>query len=78
MHRKLTAAAMIPVYLAVCAVILILTLAGNRSVTVMAMSAPVPDRRCIIIDAGHGDPDGGAISCTGGWRICSGCWAMTP
>lgn len=65
MHRKLTAAAMIPVYLAVCAVILILTLAGNRTVTVMAMSAPVPDRRCIIIDAGHGDPDGGAISCTG-------------
>ena len=65
MNRKLTASAMIPVYLAVSAVILILTAMGNRTVTVMAMSAPVPDRRCIIIDPGHGDPDGGAVSCTG-------------
>ena len=65
MKKKLTAAAMIPVYLAVCAAILVLTAAGSKTVTVMAMSAPVPDRHCIIIDAGHGDPDGGAVSCTG-------------
>ena len=58
MKKKLTAAAMIPVYLAVCAAILVLTAAGSKTVTVMAMSAPVPDRHCIIIDAGHGDPDG--------------------
>lgn len=65
MMRKLTAGAMIPVYLAVCAAILILTAMGNRAVTVIATSAPAPDRHCIIIDAGHGDPDGGAVSCTG-------------
>lgn len=64
MKTKLTAA-MVPIYLAVCAVILLLTAAGNRAVTVMAESAPVEDRLCIIIDAGHGDPDGGAVSCTG-------------
>lgn len=65
MKTKLTAAAMVPLYLVVCAVILLLTAAGNRAVTVMAQSAPVEDRLCIIIDAGHGDPDGGAVSCTG-------------
>ena len=65
MNSKLTAAAMIPVYLAISAVILILTAMGNRAVTVVAMDAPLPDRHHIIIDAGHGDPDGGAVSCTG-------------
>ena len=65
MNRKLTPGAMIPVYLAVCAAILALTSVGNRAVTVIAMSAPLPDRHSIIIDAGHGDPDGGAVSCTG-------------
>lgn len=64
MKRKLTAA-MVPAYLAVFALILMLTFAGDRAVTVMAQSAPVRGRRCIIIDAGHGDPDGGAVSCTG-------------
>ena len=65
MKRKLTAAGMVPVYLAVCALILLLTAIGDRAVTAMAESAPIPDRHCIIIDAGHGDPDGGAVSCTG-------------
>ncbi len=41
------------------------TLLGSRSVTAMAQSAPIAGRRCIIIDAGHGKPDGGAVSCTG-------------
>ena len=65
MKTKLTAAAMAPVYLVVCALILFLTAAGDRAVTVMAEAAPVDGRVCIIIDAGHGDPDGGAVSCTG-------------
>lgn len=65
MKTKLTAAAMVPVYLTVCALILLVSAAGNRAVTVMAEAAPVENRRCIIIDAGHGDPDGGAVSCTG-------------
>jgi N-acetylmuramoyl-L-alanine amidase len=70
MNRKLTPGAMIPVYLAVCAAILALTSVGNRAVTVIAMSAPLPDRHSIIIDAGHGDPDGGAVSCTGVFESC--------
>ena len=65
MKRKLTVAGMVPIYLAVCAVILLLTSMGNRAVTVMAKSAPIVGRHRIIIDAGHGDPDGGAVSCTG-------------
>ena len=31
----------------------------------MSESLPIQDRHCIIIDAGHGGTDGGAISCTG-------------
>ena len=60
MKRKLTAAGMVPVYLAVCAMILLLTALGNRAVTAMAESAPIEGRRCVIIDPGHGDPDGAA------------------
>jgi N-acetylmuramoyl-L-alanine amidase len=54
-----------PFYLLVMAAVLILVQWGNRTVTVMSESAPLTDRRCIIIDAGHGGIDGGATSCTG-------------
>lgn len=37
----------------------------ERTVTVMAENAPVERKFRIVIDAGHGEPDGGAISCTG-------------
>lgn len=37
----------------------------NHSVTVMVETAPVQNGQCIVIDAGHGGIDGGAISCTG-------------
>lgn len=56
---------LIPVYLLVLAVFLGLASWGNRVVTVMAQTAPVKNRKCIIIDAGHGGMDGGATSCTG-------------
>lgn len=65
MKPRLTVAAMIPIYLAVCSIFFLLTAAGSRAVTVMTENAPVTERVCIIIDAGHGDPDGGAVSCTG-------------
>lgn len=65
MKTKLTAAAMVPVYLTVSVLILLLSAFGNHAVTVMAQTAPVEGRLCVIIDAGHGDPDGGAVSCTG-------------
>ena len=38
---------------------------GNRAVTVMTENRPIQRKACIILDAGHGDPDGGATSCTG-------------
>ena len=38
---------------------------GSRAVTVMVQKLPVHRSRCIVIDAGHGGEDGGAVSCTG-------------
>jgi len=34
----------------------------------MSERQPLKGRRCIIIDAGHGGEDGGAISCTGAYE----------
>ena len=38
---------------------------GSRIVTVISENAPIKNRTCIVIDAGHGGEDGGATSCTG-------------
>lgn len=38
---------------------------GSRVVTVISETAPLENRKTIIIDAGHGGEDGGATSCTG-------------
>lgn len=53
------------VYLFVFTAMVAAAVLGDRAVTVMSENAPVGNRMCIIIDAGHGDPDGGAVSCTG-------------
>lgn len=65
MKKKFSILSMVPVYLVITIVILLVTVIGTETVTVMAESTSVTDRRVIIIDAGHGDPDGGAVSCTG-------------
>lgn len=44
---------------------LILLAGTQKAVQVMASSTVVRREKCIILDAGHGEPDGGAISCTG-------------
>lgn len=54
-----------PFYLLLIGAVLVLVQWGNRTVTVMSESAPLTDRHCMIIDAGHGGVDGGATSCTG-------------
>lgn len=41
------------------------TLVGNHAITVISEVLPVPRQHHIIIDAGHGGEDGGAVSCTG-------------
>ena len=52
-------------YLVVVGVFLSGAWFAGRTVTVMAQRAPVEGRRTIVIDAGHGGEDGGAVSCTG-------------
>lgn len=38
---------------------------GSRAVTAFSETSPVPRKHRILIDAGHGGLDGGAVSCTG-------------
>lgn len=37
----------------------------SRTVDVYVQNKPIEDRTCVIIDAGHGGVDGGAVSCSG-------------
>ena len=50
-------------YILVFALFLIVPLIGNRAV--MVFSENIQSRKTIIIDAGHGGIDSGAVSCTG-------------
>lgn len=52
-------------YLLCAALTLVLLFGVERSVSVMSRWGDVPRSRCIVLDAGHGGIDGGAISCTG-------------
>lgn len=38
---------------------------GSGAVTVITENTPIENRKCVVIDAGHGGVDGGATSCTG-------------
>lgn len=52
-------------YMLVLSTTVMLTIVGNRSITVIAEQVPVSNRKVVIIDAGHGGIDGGASSPTG-------------
>jgi N-acetylmuramoyl-L-alanine amidase len=54
-----------PFYLLLIGAMVVTVLWSDQAITVMSESAPLTDRHCIIIDAGHGGVDGGATSCTG-------------
>ena len=54
-----------PIYLATAILCLAATLAADRTITTIAQNVPIPRHQTIIIDAGHGGEDGGAISCSG-------------
>lgn len=56
------------VYATALSAMLFVAMWGDRAVTVMSQNEPVPERMCMIIDAGHGTPDGGAVSCTGAYE----------
>ena len=53
------------IYVASLAVMIAIAFEGNRAVSVISEQQPGKDRTCVIIDAGHGGVDGGAVSCTG-------------
>lgn len=59
---------MIPIYALVFLGLVVCALAGDKAVTVMSENAPLENRHCFIIDAGHGGIDGGAVSCTGAYE----------
>lgn len=65
MKGRLRYRSLLPVYLCLLSGVLLLTMFGSRAVTVMTVNAPIENRKTVIIDAGHGGVDGGAISCTG-------------
>lgn len=65
MNRLRKFAYFLPVYILVLSLFLFVTMGGSRAVTVLSENAPLENRRCIIIDPGHGGEDGGAVSCTG-------------
>ena len=53
------------IYMAVIGVVIAIALVSNRTVTTWAEQKTIDNRPCVIIDAGHGGVDGGAISYTG-------------
>ena len=65
MKVKSAVISLVPVYLVILGFVLLVAAAGSRTVTAYSENAIMDDRRCIIIDAGHGGVDGGATSCTG-------------
>lgn len=54
-----------PVNCIVLAAVILISVYGSQTVTAINRNLPVLERKTVIIDAGHGDPDGGATSCTG-------------
>lgn len=52
-------------YIVVLSTILALAICGSKTATSIMAHAPLQERFCVVIDAGHGGVDGGATSCTG-------------
>lgn len=52
-------------YCLVCVMVLFLTHWGSMAITVIGEVSSPKWEHCIILDAGHGGVDGGAVSCTG-------------
>ena len=65
MNIKKMLISLVPIYLGILGLVLFIAAAGSRTVTAYSENAITDNRRCIIIDAGHGGVDGGATSCTG-------------
>lgn len=55
----------VPAYLLVVALTIAAAVGYSRTVDVIAENTPVSRSTVLILDAGHGGEDGGAVSCTG-------------
>lgn len=56
---------LMPIYVLVLSLLISLGFLGSNAVSVISENAPIKNRKCVVIDAGHGGVDGGATSCTG-------------
>ncbi|MBR4972557.1 MAG: N-acetylmuramoyl-L-alanine amidase, partial [Oscillospiraceae bacterium] len=52
-------------YLLVGMIAIAVTVGADRAVTTIAENTPIEREQIIVIDAGHGGEDGGAVSCSG-------------
>jgi N-acetylmuramoyl-L-alanine amidase len=65
MRKRVPVKKLLPIYALVLIGCLCIAHFGSGAVTVMVENAPLEDRICIVVDAGHGGIDGGATSCSG-------------
>ncbi len=65
MNEKKLLRSLVPIYAAILSCFLFVGIAGSRAISVIAENVPFTERKCVIIDPGHGGMDGGATSCTG-------------
>ncbi len=65
MNRICKALCIALVYIFVLGGVLFAVLWGSKTITTVSEGAPIVRQNCVIIDAGHGGVDGGAVSCTG-------------
>ena len=65
MTRKNYIKSLLPVYIIVLISLVVASILTSKAVHTVAENTPIPDRKCIIIDAGHGGVDGGATSVSG-------------
>lgn len=65
MRKRIYTPMVITINAAILCGLLIAPVIGSKFVTTVAEKAPLSQRRCFVIDAGHGGVDGGTTSCTG-------------
>ncbi len=65
MHKTREQLKLIPIYGLILLFVILLSFVGSKTVTAFREVQRIENRRCVIIDAGHGGVDGGATSCSG-------------
>lgn len=65
MKKGIRLSSLVFVYPSILVLLVIAAIAASNAVTTIKETAPVSERLCVVIDAGHGGIDGGATSCTG-------------